>query len=347
MARNHGRIFASLWDDEDFIATSIEAKAVFSFLVSQPDLAHSGVIGIRIPPWARRLNTTHARLDTLLDELHAAGFIVVDRDEMQLLVRSLVRRDGVYKQPNVFKSAAENIYMVASKPIRRTLLSELQRLDESEMNAETRKINSDLVDWLRKGSGNPSPNPSGKGSEKGSENPSEDHSSQNGQDGQGADNTAGDKGSENPSGNPPPRAPTHARVPLPLSPTTDPFPEPLTLSTPPASDGDPARPTFDDFWTAYPRKVAKGNARKAWVKAIKSADPAEILAGVERYSRHCERTRKAAQFTRHAASWLNGECWDDAMEDAPPPDLRLVSNGHQTYRDPDPAAYYDPKAGPR
>lgn len=164
MARDHGRLFASLWDDDDFIATSIEAKAVFGFLVSQPDMAHDGVLVMRIPPWAEMLNTSPARLEQLLTELHEARFIVLDWRQMHVLVRSLIRRDKVYRQPNVFKSAVEHIYSVKSRPIRATLLSELERLDESEMNADTRKIRVEVMEWLRRGSGNPSPNPSGKSS---------------------------------------------------------------------------------------------------------------------------------------------------------------------------------------
>lgn len=167
MARDHhGRLFSSLWDDDDFVATSLEAKAVFGFLVSQPDLEHDGVVVIRVPTWADMLNTSPENLVKLLTELHDARFIVVDWRQMHVLVRSKIRRDKVYRQPNVFKSAVEHIYTVKSRPIRAVLLSELERLDESEMNSETREIRCDVIDWLRKGSDNPSPNPSGNGSSK-------------------------------------------------------------------------------------------------------------------------------------------------------------------------------------
>jgi hypothetical protein len=167
MARDHqGRLFSSLWDDDDFVATSLEAKAVFGFLLSQPDLEHDGVVVIRVPTWADMLNTSPENLVRLLTELHDARFIVMDWRQMHILVRSKIRRDKVYRQPNVFKSAVEHIYTVKSRPIRAVLLSELERLDESEMNAETREIRCDVMDWLRRGSDNPSPNPSGNGSPK-------------------------------------------------------------------------------------------------------------------------------------------------------------------------------------
>src|SRR6058998_973317 len=37
-------------------------------------------------------------------------------------------------------------------------------------------------------------------------------------------------------------------------------------------------PLFDEFWAAYPRKTDKGNARKAWDKAVKKTDAQVIIA---------------------------------------------------------------------
>lgn len=66
---------------------------------------------------------------------------------------------------------------------------------------------------------------------------------------------------------------------------------------------------FDEFWMIYPRKVAKGNAQKAWTKAVKRASVEEILAGARRYAE--ARQGQDNQFTAHPASWLNGDRWAD------------------------------------
>ena len=73
----------------------------------------------------------------------------------------------------------------------------------------------------------------------------------------------------------------------------------------PINDCDP---DFERFWTAYPRKSAKGTARRAWSKAILRADPQQIVAGAERYASDPNRE---PPFTAHAATWLNGERWLD------------------------------------
>ena len=79
-----------------------------------------------------------------------------------------------------------------------------------------------------------------------------------------------------------------------------------------------AAPTFDDFWNAYPRKVAKEDARKAWAKALKAGvSPDAILAGVERQVPGWA-ARKAAgegRFIPYPATWINQHRWHDEPED--------------------------------
>lgn len=67
-------------------------------------------------------------------------------------------------------------------------------------------------------------------------------------------------------------------------------------------------PSFEEFWKAYPRKDAKGTARRAWLKAVRVASPDRIIAGALRYN---EDVNREDAFTAHAATWLNGERWLD------------------------------------
>lgn len=70
---------------------------------------------------------------------------------------------------------------------------------------------------------------------------------------------------------------------------------------------------FDRFWAAYPRREAKGPARKAWDKAILRADPDRILAAAETYR---DQPGRDPKFTAHPATWLNGDRW---LDERPPP----------------------------
>ena len=66
---------------------------------------------------------------------------------------------------------------------------------------------------------------------------------------------------------------------------------------------------FDNFWSAYPLKVGKGAAHKAWLKAISKAEPAAIIEGAKRYAGDPNRD---PAYTAHAATWLNAERWTDS-----------------------------------
>lgn len=65
---------------------------------------------------------------------------------------------------------------------------------------------------------------------------------------------------------------------------------------------------FDKFWSAYPRKENKQSARRAMKSALKKTSFYEILAGANRY--RLDPNRDPA-YTKHAATWLNNECWND------------------------------------
>jgi hypothetical protein len=76
-----------------------------------------------------------------------------------------------------------------------------------------------------------------------------------------------------------------------------------------------SRSDFDLFWEAYPRKVGKGAARKAFVKASKNTPPDGIIAALK-----VARFHDDPQFIPHPATWLNQERWADPPEAPPGPD---------------------------
>jgi hypothetical protein len=66
---------------------------------------------------------------------------------------------------------------------------------------------------------------------------------------------------------------------------------------------------FDDFWQACPRKVAKGNAKKAYDKAIKDTNPQVIIKAMQEFA--ALQSGKDIQFIPHPASWINARRWED------------------------------------
>jgi len=64
-------------------------------------------------------------------------------------------------------------------------------------------------------------------------------------------------------------------------------------------------PTFAAFWEAYPRKVGKGAARKAYAAAIRRGTPEQLLAAVK------AQCMAGDQYTPHPTTWLNQDRWLD------------------------------------
>lgn len=86
---------------------------------------------------------------------------------------------------------------------------------------------------------------------------------------------------------------------------------------PAAETPGPAR-DFEEFWVAYPRKVGKDGARKAFDKARKRAGQAEIMLGLSRHVAVWPGANdERAQFIPHPATWLNRGDWQgDASSSA-------------------------------
>lgn len=76
----------------------------------------------------------------------------------------------------------------------------------------------------------------------------------------------------------------------------------------PVPDGWP-EDAFDRWWAVYPRRVAKGDAEKAFVAAAKRGDTTfdGIMAATHRFAR----PPPDPQFTPYPATWLNGKRYLD------------------------------------
>lgn len=76
-----------------------------------------------------------------------------------------------------------------------------------------------------------------------------------------------------------------------------------------ASPLDPNELQFGTFWAIWPKKVSKLDATKAWCRAIKKAPPMVIYDAAKAYADSPYLPPR--QFIPNAASWLNGERWND------------------------------------
>lgn len=103
---------------------------------------------------------------------------------------------------------------------------------------------------------------------------------------------------------------------------TSPFPSPFPYpSAPPlakiknscspmASDVD-----FQTLWKAYPKKVGKAAAYRAWVKSKRDRPPvADILTKIAALKSCDQWTRDGGQFIPYPATWINRGGWHDEVQ---------------------------------
>jgi len=86
-----------------------------------------------------------------------------------------------------------------------------------------------------------------------------------------------------------------------------------------STDGLVAADPFDEWYAAYPRKVAPAEARKAYKAALKrGATPEQLLAAVKAFPFPPKpKVRGVDDFRPHPASWLNRERYLDQQDAAP------------------------------
>ena len=72
---------------------------------------------------------------------------------------------------------------------------------------------------------------------------------------------------------------------------------------------------FDEFWKAYPRKVAKPNALKSWNKIKPSQD---LLSKIIQAIKDQKLSETDPKFIPHPATWLNAARWEDELETTKP-----------------------------
>lgn len=71
---------------------------------------------------------------------------------------------------------------------------------------------------------------------------------------------------------------------------------------------------FEQFWTAYPRKVGKPKAKQAFEKAVKDEETFEaVMDGLRRYKNTEQWNRDGIEFVPHPTTWLNQRRWEDEI----------------------------------
>lgn len=101
---------------------------------------------------------------------------------------------------------------------------------------------------------------------------------------------------------------------------------PRKNNTPPNPPKGECGALFDKFWDAYPRKIGKDAARRAFAKRKPDESLLAVMLDAIDTQRECEQwTREDGRFIPHPATWLNQGRWQDEVR--PDGDSIRITNG--------------------
>jgi hypothetical protein len=172
MTREYARVKVKIWADTDFRDLTDPAQSLYFRLLSSPTMNLCGVADWRPKRIAALTRgVTPGDVEAAAQELAERGYIVVDEDTEEVLIRSFVRHDGLIKTPNIAASMAKDYAGTASALLRGVIVFELVRMKADEPSMKGWAVVSHL---LSEPSINPSGIPSTKASGMASPNASDD-----------------------------------------------------------------------------------------------------------------------------------------------------------------------------
>ena len=69
---------------------------------------------------------------------------------------------------------------------------------------------------------------------------------------------------------------------------------------------------FEEFWSLYPRKIAKAVARKAFAR-LSEQQQLDACKAIDDHLAYWKAKETELEFVPHASSWLNGERYEDEI----------------------------------
>lgn len=124
MARSYGVLKTTAWaPGSDFRQLDPLAQWAFAMLISQPQISNLGLLAYTPEKWARlAVGLTVEIVEGAIACLEAGGYVIVDVETGELLVRTFITHDKVWSQPKLVSNARKLIREVESDRIRSVLV---------------------------------------------------------------------------------------------------------------------------------------------------------------------------------------------------------------------------------
>lgn len=137
MGRPYAKVYRDIWADPDFTGLPIPVQYLYLFLVSQPNLNGAGVLPITIRRWAFTAGQVKpADIEHDLTILNDRRYVLTDYDTEELLVRTFIRNDGLWRIPNTLYAVLRDAEQVASPALRAELAAELAALPVDDLDGK-------------------------------------------------------------------------------------------------------------------------------------------------------------------------------------------------------------------
>lgn len=147
--RKYAQILKRIWRDDDWRQLSVDAQWLYTALLSQDSINYAGVLAITVRRWANLAKDMDPRrVESTIDELAAHRFVVVDWDTEEVLVRTYIRNDGLWKQPRMMGLAVRQALETTSQILRTALADELKTMVLRIDHDATSAICAEAVDKL-------------------------------------------------------------------------------------------------------------------------------------------------------------------------------------------------------
>jgi hypothetical protein len=129
MARKEARVQVTIWSDPEFVALSQEDQRNYFHAFTQPGISLCGVLPLTMGRWTgMAADVTPEGMRASFDRLEVAKFILVDYETDELLVRSFLRHDGVWRNAKTQAGALAQRKHIISKKIGNAVDREIFRL---------------------------------------------------------------------------------------------------------------------------------------------------------------------------------------------------------------------------
>ncbi|WP_405490398.1 hypothetical protein [Nocardia sp. NBC_00511] len=132
MARDD--VLRAVWRDKRFRALPASARALFAQMVVLGPTSSAGVLPLMPAKWAAGSpDTDEASTRADLAKLAEVGFVVVDAQTFEVLIRNFIHLSGAHRIPNHLRGALNSAKAVDSPMLRQCLALELGKVDGSEV----------------------------------------------------------------------------------------------------------------------------------------------------------------------------------------------------------------------